>query len=201
MGQDTALVAKWDLDVKGGQNGELEAFTTADGSETSAATLDLFSHAFDDGIVTSPGKIIAPGVDGSFVLSVKNNSDVAAEVTFDFDVDESSAAVPMEYSLKSFGTAGTSDIYTDLTDLEEALKNTTDLGFVNIKETSGEAQAPVYWRWPFEKGTGDDLIGNDATDTGLGVASAGEGSRTEYILTVTATATQLEPDIEDVTTP
>ena len=193
-GEDTALVAKWDVVVAGGQeDDENLKVLTKDGS--TAKALDLFSHAFTDGIVTDPGKIIAPGVDGSFVLSVTNNSDVAAGVTFKFEKATGSVDVPMEYRLAPFDSEEGGNIYTDLNDLEEALKNTTDLGFVNIKETSGEAQAPVYWRWPFEKGTGEDLIGNDATDTGLGVASAGgEGSRTEYILTVTATATQLPPD-------
>ena len=76
-GQDTALIAKWDLDVTDGSHD----FAI---SPDDPAELDLFSHAYNENIIDTAGenKIIAPGVSGDFILSVTNNSDVAAEVNF-----------------------------------------------------------------------------------------------------------------------
>ena len=98
-GHDTALIAKWSLDVKGGS-------VDFDLGDDATAELDLFSHEYDKYInqKVKVGDddiyIIAPGVDGEFVLSVTNNSDVAAEVEFGFTA--SGADVPMQFSLVAF---------------------------------------------------------------------------------------------------
>jgi hypothetical protein len=193
-GQDTALVARWSLDVKGGG----EKF--ADGTEN-PATLDLFSHLYNVNIVEDAGtdKIIAPGVDGEFVLSVTNNSDVAAGVEFGFEA--TGAEVPMEYSLDSdFST-----LYTTLNGETSSLAAAINTPSEGTSVFAALPAAPlmgdpttktltVYWRWPFERDTGDDLITNDKADTALGEDSAEGSSRIGYTLKITATATQLPPE-------
>jgi hypothetical protein len=90
FGQDTALVAKWDLEMKAGE----KEFSV---SPDPVADLDLFEHAYKNNIAQKDGDdyIIAPGVDGEFTLSMTNNSDVAAAITF--DITKTGADVPMEF--------------------------------------------------------------------------------------------------------
>ncbi len=182
-GQDTALIAKWDLDVTDGSHDF--AISPDDPAE---AELDLFSHAYNENIIATDGtqNIIAPGVSGDFILSVTNNSDVAAKVEFAFS--KTGADVPIQYCLGNFGEEDT--IYNSLTALQNALNLLNK--FKKVAETNGTATQTVYWRWPYEVGDGAGLVASDEEDTELGQASAG-ASRTNYVLTITTTATQIAP--------
>ncbi len=183
-GQDTALIAKWDLDVTDGSHD----FAI---SPDDPAELDLFSHAYNENIIDTAGenKIIAPGVSGDFILSVTNNSDVAAEVEFSFVVSGSAEDVPIEYSLTSdFATK-----YESVDALAAALNALQQFTNLEVAEEPEPDTQTVYWRWSYNPTfTGQD----DAKDTLLGTTSASEASRTDYVLTVTATATQLTPGTE-----
>jgi len=179
-GADTALIAKWEIEFDD------------DNTTTSGTTLDLFSHAFDTNIITGAGtqKIIAPGVDGDFTLKVENKGDVAAEMTFDFDVSGDASNAPIEYKLKDVEgqTWGNLDALKTALDELEKMKN--------VAAGTGTAEQTVEWRWPLD---GSDVYGtNDEEDTELGTASAegtGEGAdgRTEYKLIITAKAKQIQP--------
>ncbi|MDD3653788.1 MAG: hypothetical protein PHO01_06340 [Desulfotomaculaceae bacterium] len=180
-GADTALIAKWDVTVKEGTN-DFEI-------SPAVAELDLFSHAYDTNIlgIFEGDPIIAPGVKGDFVLNVENKGDVAAKMNFDFTVSGSAATAPIEYSLD-----GTN--WGNLAALKASLEALDDME--SVDETEGTATATVQWRWAFEQDPTDPADG-DETDTALGVASteaAAEGTRTTYILTITATATQISPE-------
>jgi hypothetical protein len=181
-GADTALIAKWDVKFNGNE------------PTTSTAELDLFSHAYNTNIIAGAGddKIIAPGVSGDFTLKVENKGDVAAEMTFDFpEVSGDASNAPIEYKLVEGQTWG------DLVALKAALNELEKMK--NVAPGTDPAEQIVEWRWPFERG-GDDvaIAANNKADTDLGTASAegtGEGAdgRTKYILTIKATATQIEP--------
>lgn len=179
-GQDTALVAKWNLTMTDNANIPF-AISPA------TAQLDLFKHAYDGKIVASAGadKIIAPGVKGSFVLNMTNNSDVAADITFDITEDTANAAVPMEYSFdSSFPTTST---YLGAANLKTALNSEN----IQLAETNGTKSQTVYWRWAFD---GTALTGaTDATDTALGTASAAATDPTGYKLDIKIIATQVAP--------
>ncbi|MEL7567807.1 MAG: hypothetical protein AAGU27_23420 [Dehalobacterium sp.] len=180
-GQDTALIAKWDLDIT---DGSTEFSIDPDDPEE----LDLFSHAFDTDILDTADteKIIAPGVSGDFVLSVKNNSDVAAKVEFAMTVGGTAVNVPIEYSL----TEDFAIKYETVNALEAALNALPAFTNLEVAAASVADTQTVYWRWSYTPTfTGQDNAG----DTALGVTSAAGGSRTTYILTITATATQLTP--------
>jgi hypothetical protein len=175
-GEDTALVAKWNVITTGGGIGLTEGGT---------ATLDLFGHTYDTNITASAGgdPIIAPGVEGDFKVAFQNNSDVAAEISFDLTKSAISANVPIGYKTTSPG-----GVYTDLAGLKTQLN--TAFGTLDVGES---ATVTVYWIWEYEESDAQNV-----TDTALGTASAaGTGSgtdgRTVYDLTVTASAIQLTP--------
>jgi hypothetical protein len=208
-GQDTALVARWDLTMT---DGETE-FSVA----PNVATLDLFSHLYDTNILSTAGteKIIAPGVSGDFVLSLTNNSDVAAEIKF--DISKTGAEIPMQFAITDnedfdFDDEDYQDLILDdigeLTDAlngalsDEIFDESYQNGLIELAasddESNSKSTIKVHWRWPF--GT-SDLV-NDETnvaDTTLGTDSAAaaappDGQRTSYTLNIAITATQVEPD-------
>ncbi|MFA7077711.1 MAG: hypothetical protein WC147_04750 [Syntrophomonas sp.] len=171
-GQDTALVAKWDLTMTDGAT-EFAVFPDA------AAELDLFSHEYNKNIVAQDGDyIIAPGVDGEFTLAMTNNSDVAADITFGFAKTAESANVPMEYSVD-----GTTWVALD------GLADELNGDDITLAETDGTETLTIQWRWAYVDSTGET---KNASDTDLGIASA-TADRSEYTLEVTLTATQAAP--------
>jgi len=185
-GADTALIAKWDISVSDGET-YLSPEETVD--------LDLFKHAYDTNILSTAGesKIIAPGVGGEFTLKVENKGDVAAEMTFDFDVSGDASNAPIEYKLKDVE----GQTWGDLVALKAALNELEKMK--NVAPGTGSAEQIVEWRWPFERG-GDAaaIAANNKADTDLGTAFAegtGEGAdgRTEYKLIITAKAEQIQP--------
>lgn len=171
-GEDTALVAKWE--VLGSGDGSV--FTSG-----GAIALNLFSHALHNNITASEGGvyIIAPGVNGNFALQFENNSDVAANIEFGITPTGSALTVPIEYSLDNFSTAA-----IDVDELETALNGGSSI-FDNVAANAAVATQIVYWRWAFN--------GDDAVDTGLGTASAA-ANRTTYGLSITASAVQVIPN-------
>lgn len=166
-GEDTALVAKWEVTGTG------DGFNTSGGG----ITLDLFGHTYDTNIATGSGvNYIAPGVAGDFVIQFANSSDVAAEVEFTLATTGSALNVPILY-----GTT-TSAINLTVAQLETAL----DSAFNDL--TMGEtATQTVYWSWVFN--------GDDAADTVLGKQSVVD-NRSTYGLTITASAIQIAPATE-----
>jgi len=182
-GEDTALIAKWDVKFNGNE------------PTTSTAELDLFSHAYNTNIIAGVGddKIIAPGVGGEFTLKVENKGDVAAKMTFDVGLGGNGMTAPIKYKLKDVE----GQTWGDLVALKAALNELEKMK--NVSAGTGSAEQIVEWRWPFERGGDAEAIAaNNKADTDLGTASAegtGEGAngRTKYILTIKATATQITP--------
>jgi hypothetical protein len=182
-GEDTALVAKWDLEMKAGE----KEFSV---SPDPVADLDLFEHAYKNNIAQKDGDdyIIAPGVDGEFTLSMTNNSDVAAAITF--DITKTGADVPMEYSVDDGASwVGLDDLATHL--------NCT---LAEADESATEKTVNVLWRWAYDDtaqtGSTPAITSNDANDTILGKASAASTGRTSYKLNIAITATQVTPATE-----
>ena len=183
-GADMALIAKWEVTPKVGT----DEFAV---SPAAAVDLDLFSHAYDTNILATAGTsnppIIAPGVEGDFVLDIANTGDVAAKMTFDFAVSGTASTAPIEYSLDN-------STWGDLDDLDTNLEVLNSMK--SVAETNGTASQTVYWRWPYEASTDVYDTSSNEADTALGTASAEGASRSTYILTITATATQIAPATE-----
>lgn len=196
-GADTALIAKWTLTptVIRGAGEDATTYNLGD------ANLDLFSHTKNHMLTADGDPIIAPGVDGNFVLNIANTGDVAAEMTFDFVVNDVAVTdnttiiagiPPIEYSLTGVGDWG------NLYDLKDKLKNAASAGegfspMNNVPQTSGQAKATVYWRWPFDASPAVYTDSTNITDTTLGTNSA-LADRTPYELKIKVTATQIDPN-------
>ncbi|TEB08156.1 hypothetical protein Psch_01711 [Pelotomaculum schinkii] len=197
-GEDMALIANWTLTptVIRGAGENTITYDLGD------ADLDLFSHTKNHMLREDGHPIIAPGVDGDFVLNIANTGDVAAEMTFDFAVNDVSVTdneitiadvPPIEYSLTG------NDDWCNLYDLKDRLKNAASAGegfspMSNVPQTNGKAKATVYWRWPYEASTTVYTDSTDVNDTTLGTNSAID-DRTEYKLTITVKATQINPNL------
>jgi len=185
-GADTALIAKWDISVSDGET-YLSPKETVD--------LDLFKHAYNTNINAIEGEdyIIAPGVSGDFTLKVENKGDVAAEMTFGFDVRGDASNAPIEYKLKDVE----GQTWGDLDALKAALNELEKMK--NVAPGTGSAEQIVEWRWPFERGSDPyEIALNNEADTRLGTNSAagtdeGADGRTEYKLIITAKAEQIQP--------
>lgn len=194
-GQDTALVAKWSFDVTNG--------TDSYGDTTK--TLQLFDHEYANHINTTADDgsgeqfVIAPGVGDSFIIDLKYNADVDAEVTINFDKIAGSANVPILYSVDSGAHWITldnlasalaqkidadSDKVSDLSGTTFVIEKTTGSDVLTINET-------VQWKWAFD--TTDDPSSNDTVDTTLGNASAANANHTKYGIEFSIKADQVQP--------
>lgn len=141
-GTDAATVAKWD--IKAGKAGQEVSITGSDatvGFELFDTILDTNGEAETDVLA---GRI-APGTQGAFELSIKNDSEVDAEYTVDFTV--SGAEVPLEFRVNN--GAWTSSL--------------SSISAVRLAKNASTT-AKVEWRWVFD--------GNDVTDTALGTADS-----------------------------
>lgn len=215
-GQDTALVARWSFGAEAGQSGTLKVL---DGDETKI--LDLFTHAYDTNINptgsdgTNTRYIIAPGVEGEFVLDMDYIADVDADVTIAIAGLDGNALVPMEYSVDGGTTwvilSGLADAVADKiianTAYGAAIDDTQPAeGQFRIDAVAHDSTTPVaisetvQWKWRYTKGEEGSAYAaqTDVKDTTLGEASqtaaaADDTLRTKYGIKVTLTATQVLP--------
>lgn len=157
---DSARVAKWSFKVG-----------TTDIATSSTFTFNLFETVDSNVKAGEAENIIAPGTEGSFTISLENNSEVNATYAIDYTVTNT-ANIPVEFSIDN-GTTWTTTL-EDVTDTDINMSGATDS--ITIK-----------WRWAFEGTSSSNytVSQTDLTDTALGVT----GTDT---ITVTAniTATQ-----------
>lgn len=161
----TAQVAKWDVKL----------FDVTDGTEkalTNTFTFDLFKNATNstlkDGV--NPAEIIAPGSKGSFIIKVKNSSDVRATVAVDFTVTNG-AGIPLTYKVNDVAVASLDDI--DATEITNA---------------NGEYTLKVEWEWPYNADSDSDTTYGKASAT---AANAEGGKRTEVTVKADVTVSQV----------
>lgn len=150
----TARVAQWAISV-----GDLDQSSEA----TETFTFDLFESVDDENVKKGADgeNIIAPGTEGSFKIDLKNDSEVNAEYTVDYTVNN--AGVPLEFSIDNGATwtTGLTDVATP----------------VAINMNGAEDSITIQWRWAFTGDasenykTGDDAQ-TDETDTTLGIAGS-----------------------------
>ena len=173
-GTDSAQIAKWAWNYKG---------TAITGDNT--ISFDLFNTIKDSNGSNETDVVankIAPGTKGEFSFSFQNLSEVTA--TYDLVVSATKGAAVadayIEYSL--IGTDAADDWTTDLATLASD-NDTLAVGSDAVTET-------VYWRWSYERGTGDTLTANDAADTAVGFAAGwyndAETSAADKTITINA---------------
>ena len=176
-GSDVARVAKWSIKVEDTEIGVA--------GDTSVA-FNLFSTINDTGntaaeadVATKEGeKIIAPGTAGSFVIDIKNESEVNAKYTIALE-ETNASNIPLQYSVDG---ATWVDSVAELT--------MTALTDQTIAMGTGTATKTVYWRWVFEGTTeGAHADQTDVTDTALGYDF---DNLAEVTIEATITVTQVD---------
>lgn len=144
-GSDTAVVASWKI-TNGNQVANIDLFGVSKIYDTKDVT-DFTTGTVDADVRTGTDNgIIAPGTWGKFSYTVTNDSDVNAEYTVTYTVDE--AGVPLKWSVDG-------NTWTD--DLSNV--STTALAMDDSMTVT------VYWKWDFT-----DTDPRDANDTALGEA-------------------------------
>ena len=135
---DSVRVAKWDISATDTLDG---AFT-----KTNAAEVDLFKTYTDANVdvngLDDASFVIAPGTTGTITFDLANNSEVNAQYTIDYTVDED--GVPLQWKV------GDGEWAEDLADVTAAVA-------INM---GAEETITISWKWVFD--------GDDALDTGLG---------------------------------
>jgi hypothetical protein len=200
-GQDTALVARWSFEARGGDN------NTTLGAVSENTELALFDHLYNRHIIPTDGVapahtkyIIAPGVQDQFTIKMDYLADVDADVEIAFEKLPGSAAVPIEYCVVRDGLE---DTWVTLDGLADALADriiarsaaaynskidTTQPGngIFRILAISDDSTVSINetikWRWSYDNRStanwkslyGDintTIADADAADTALGEAS------------------------------
>ncbi len=144
-GEDTARVAKWDIQLEGA-------------AMTETFTFNLFDYTDTNVDVNGSGseKVIAPGTQGSFTIDLQNKSEVTAQYTIDYTVTNNSN-IPVEYSIDN-GTTWTKDLGDVTTPVTLSM------------DASTPTEVNVQWRWAFTGGTSTNFTSSqtDTSDTSLG---------------------------------
>lgn len=170
-GSDTATVAKWSIVL----NDDEEMATTT----PATVTFDLFNTVKDTDatstetdVATVDGKtLIAPGTSGAFELKIENKSEVTAQYSIVFDVDNT--AIPLEFKV------GDGE-WTEGSITAVAAADATKLA-----AKSGVATVNVQWRWVYEATENADTA--NTADTALGIAAQTTAPTVTVEATITAT--------------
>ncbi|MGI6685021.1 MAG: hypothetical protein ACOX47_06025 [Bacillota bacterium] len=177
-GTDTAIVAKWEfvasdqddktLKPEGDSDQRINLFKQTDGP-----IMDKIKEGGEDYTV------IAPGVEGSFILQLVNKSNIAAKIEFDVkkNIGVGFVDVPMVYSI-SYSDREIKDI--SLSKLTDEL-NDLDIVLDHKDGDTPNDNVTVHWQWK--------LDGDDTIDTGLGTYD--DDLNKKYSLTIGVTATQV----------
>lgn len=162
-GQDTATVAKWEVNLNGenvtGQTQltQFDLFKATGVNDLKGLGDDLSAaeETADSDVAT--GAKVAPGTWGKVSFEVTNTSDVTAGAKF--IISELTTTLPLEFSQDGKAWVSAKDIADAITDdTPYALGNEMTL------ERGAEAQTiSLYWKWDFESNA-------DADETALGVA-------------------------------
>lgn len=158
-GTGSATVAKW-------------SFKATNGTDTTA-NVDLASTAY--GNVAE--KKIAPGTEGSFDIEIDaSGSEVAVDYTIAFSNLQNKPDNLKFYADK--------EGKTEILDLGnyKGLNGTITLDKVNTKVTK-----TVYWKWPYETGSGDAIKAADVVDTTAGAKETDGDRKVSFDIKVTGT--------------
>ncbi|MGI6491963.1 MAG: hypothetical protein ACOX0T_06060 [Pelotomaculum sp.] len=211
-GADTALVARWSFEAKGGDG---DITMGADNTE-----LALFDHLYSTHINQTDGAgkfILAPGVEDEFTVKMDYIADVDADVVIEITPLAGNANVPMEYSvddgtnwvtLANLPNALAVEIASPGGALSDPVANDKTFRIAKVDANSTNSVSitqPVKWRWAYDfaaqSGQGNtEITSNDVTDTALGEASQAAvaggtiANRTHYGIKIDITATQVAPD-------
>lgn len=156
-------------------------------TETEAELFRLSYAGADTAYTVGPGvggdKLIAPGAENTYSFTLQNSDAEFIDYTLTFEalVEGCDETLPIDFRL-------TDDEGEELLPWSpyDALNELSVTGGLDVGRMKDYA---LSWRWPFERGTGDELAENDAFDTMLGnLAADGDITLTVVIKTVSEMA-------------
>lgn len=139
-GSATAQVAKW-------------SFKLVDGITETSDVID-FAFTRTDGYEHVEEGKLAPGTFGEFQIGIDARG---TETILEYTIDVALENKPTNLKLYS-DSAKTQEI--------SVTNNSFSItGFMSLEDTKDIKTVTVYWDWPYETGTGNELVGNDEIDT------------------------------------
>lgn len=207
-------LAKYTSEGGGSAEARVAKFEVSGGELSQGFNVDALFDNWDDAVVVNPSSgvvtepsnetdvwsgntdenVIAPGTSGKFTIDVVNDSEVSVdyEVSLSLPTDMTGlASLPIEFSTVSFNQSSNE---WEASAWSSTLSNATISGTLTAAG-SGDVKdtRTIYWRWLYERGTGDTLDTNDAQDTTWATpATEGGFDTAKYELVATAKFVQVD---------
>ena len=158
-GEGVANIAKWTFKVND--------------NESKLQTINLASTINNDTLIDNK---IAPGTSGDFQIKIDaNGSDVGIDYKVKF-INESNKPQNLIFTYED-------NKYENVMDLSEILTGTIDANSPEKEKTIN-----IHWEWPYETGTGEEVVNNDKIDTENGK------NITQYTFDVLVEGVQIMPE-------
>ena len=158
-GEGVANIAKWTFKVND--------------NESKLQTINLASTVNNDTLIDNK---IAPGTSGDFQIKIDaNGSDVGIDYKVKF-INELNKPQNLIFTYED-------NKYENVMDLSEILTGTIDANSPEKEKTIN-----IHWEWPYETGTGEEVVNNDKIDTENGK------NITQYTFDVLVEGVQIMPE-------
>ena len=135
---------------------------------SSKTDIEIFKMEYhNDGYITvqssNGDKVVAPGTENEYTFHFKNEGNAPGKYNMKLEAifSQKDWPIPIEARMKNQNgeyILGSKDSWDNSPDLKE-IKDSAVLG------TNKFATYTFEWRWPFERGDGDELIANNEYDT------------------------------------
>lgn len=205
-------LAKYTSEGGGSAEARVAKFEVSGGELSQGFKVDALFDNWQGGVVNEEGEIaqplgetdvwsgntdenvIAPGTSGKFTIDVVNDSEVSVDYEISLSLPENMtglANLPIEFATASFNETSSK---WEGTAWSSTLSDATISGTLTAAG-SGDVQdtRTIYWRWLYERGTGDTLDTNDAQDTEWATpATEGGFDTAKYELVATAKFVQAD---------
>ena len=158
-GEGVANIAKWTFKVND--------------NESKLQTINLASTVNNNTLIDNK---IAPGTSGDFQIKIDaNGSDVGIDYKVKF-INELNKPQNLIFTYED-------NKYENVMDLSEILTGTIDANSPEKEKTIN-----IHWEWPYETGTGEEVVNNDKIDTENGK------NITQYTFDVLVEGVQIMPE-------
>lgn len=158
-GEGVANIAKWTFKVND--------------NESKLQTISLASTVNNNTLIDNK---IAPGTSGDFQIKIDaNGSDVGIDYKVKF-INELNKPQNLIFTYED-------NKYENVMDLSEILTGTIDANSPEKEKTIN-----IHWEWPYETGTGEEVVNNDKIDTENGK------NITQYTFDVLVEGVQIMPE-------
>lgn len=164
---------------------------------TAMTDIEIFKLTYDNNgdavftvVSSNDEKVIAPGTENDYEFALENTKSKALDYTLEVesffvgeDKEGNPITIPVESRMVNEYTntwlSGSATEYVDVLDLNN-VRDSAVIGSGKI------IPYKLQWRWPFERGEGDELIANDEFDTALGNLALDEDLELHIIIRTVA---------------